>query len=245
MLRALDDGADWSAPLPSTDLVLLPAACYPLYPLLKGRLPEGGRLFDVLGTCFRHEPSDDPARMQSFHQHEFVHVGTPDTALAFRNRWLERSQEMMRDLGLRPDAEVANDPFFGRVGSMLAANQREERAQVRAAGNGLSPEERTAIVLVQLPSRPPHRPVRDHDRRRRRGALRLRGVRHRADRAGLSAATVWTAIAGRTTCETDLRLMKIRLLPVDAATSLRSELHGEDRGLDGDQLLRRSVDRIA
>ena len=72
-----------------------------------GELPEGGRLFDVLGTCFRREPSDDPARMQAFHMHEFVHVGTPESALAFRDRWLERSQEMMADLGLRAEPVVA------------------------------------------------------------------------------------------------------------------------------------------
>ena len=70
LLRTLEQGDDWSASLEPTDLVLLPAACYPVYPTLTGELPDGGRLFDVLGTCFRHEPSDDPARMQSFHQHE-------------------------------------------------------------------------------------------------------------------------------------------------------------------------------
>ena len=47
LLRELDEGADWSASLSPADLVLLPAACYPLYPMLEGELPEGGRLFDV------------------------------------------------------------------------------------------------------------------------------------------------------------------------------------------------------
>ena len=41
LLRDLDEGADWSAGLAPTDLVLLPAACYPLYPMLEGELPEG------------------------------------------------------------------------------------------------------------------------------------------------------------------------------------------------------------
>ncbi len=83
LLQKLDEGGDWAEGLAASDLVLLPAACYPLYPMLAGELPEGGRLFDVLGTCFRREPSDDPARMQSFHMHEFVHVGTPESALGF------------------------------------------------------------------------------------------------------------------------------------------------------------------
>jgi seryl-tRNA synthetase len=125
LMADLAAGADWASSLTPTNLVLLPAACYPIYPMVTGELPEGGRLFDVLGTCFRHEPSDDPARMQTFHQHEFVHVGTPESALAFRDAWLARSQQMMDELDLQIVADVANDPFFGRAGSMLAANQRD------------------------------------------------------------------------------------------------------------------------
>jgi len=146
LLRALDAGADWSAALTPADLVLLPAACYPLYPMLEGELPAGGRLFDVLGTCLRREPSDDPARMQAFHMHEFVHVGTPDSARAFRDSWLERSQQMMADLGLTAELDVANDPFFGRAGSMLAASQRERALKFELLATVSDRENPTAIV---------------------------------------------------------------------------------------------------
>ena len=146
LLRDLDAGADWSGALSPTDLVLLPAACYPLYPLLEGELPEGGRLFDVLGTCFRREPSDDPARMQAFHMHEFVHVGTPDSALSFRDGWLARSQQMMADLGLTAEPDIANDPFFGRAGAMLAANQRESALKFELLATVSDRENPTAIV---------------------------------------------------------------------------------------------------
>jgi len=146
LLRSVADGSDWSVPLAPTDLVLQPAACYPLYPMAGGALPEGGRLFDVLGTCFRHEPSDDPARMQAFHMHEFVHLGTPDSALAFRDRWLFRSQQMMDDLGLTVTPEIANDPFFGRAGSMLAASQRERALKFELLATVSSAERPTAIV---------------------------------------------------------------------------------------------------
>jgi len=124
LLRTVEQGGDWAAALSSTDAVLLPAACYPLYPMVSGALPEGGRVFDVLGTCFRHEPSADPARMQIFHQREYVHIGAPDRTLAFRDMWLERAVDLMRSLGIEADSVVANDPFFGRAGRMLAANQR-------------------------------------------------------------------------------------------------------------------------
>jgi seryl-tRNA synthetase len=140
------NGLDWAAQLTATDLVLLPAACYPVYPMVSGELPDGGRLFDVLGTCFRHEPSDDPARMQAFHQHEFVHIGTPESSLAFRDDWVGRSQQMMADLGLEVVADAANDPFFGRAGSMLAANQREHALKFELLATVSSEEQPTAIA---------------------------------------------------------------------------------------------------
>ena len=146
LLRRVEEGSDWTVPFTPTDLVLQPAACYPLYPMATGELPEGGRLFDVLGTCFRREPSDDPARMQAFHMHEFVHLGTPESALAFRDSWLTRSQQMMEDLGLQVGPEVANDPFFGRAGSMLAASQRERELKFELLATVGSAEFPTAIV---------------------------------------------------------------------------------------------------
>ncbi|MFI5238296.1 MAG: hypothetical protein ACHQQP_00675, partial [Gemmatimonadales bacterium] len=66
MLQMLESGADWTTHFHSTDLVLTPAACYPVYPMASGQLPANGRLFDVQSYCFRHEPSIDPARMQIF-----------------------------------------------------------------------------------------------------------------------------------------------------------------------------------
>jgi len=146
LLRRASDTSDWGAQLTQTDLVLLPAACYPIYPMVTGELPDGGRLFDVLGTCFRREPSEDPARMQAFHMHEFVHLGTPQSALAFRDDWLSRSQQLLADLGLQIVAEVANDPFFGRAGSMLAANQREHALKFELLAKVSSEEQPTAIA---------------------------------------------------------------------------------------------------
>jgi seryl-tRNA synthetase len=146
LLRDVADGAEWDAYFKQTDLVMLPAACYPLYPMATGELPPGGRLFDVLGTCFRKEPSDDPARMQAFQMHEFVHVGTPESTVAFRDDWLARQQQMMQDLGLQITVDVANDPFFGRAGSMLAANQRDNALKYELLATVSSEAEPTAIA---------------------------------------------------------------------------------------------------
>ena len=78
------------------------------------------------GWCFRREPSLDPARMQSFRQHDLVYVGDPDGARENRDRWLQLGAELLGSLGLIVETVVANDPFFGRVGRILAENQRSE-----------------------------------------------------------------------------------------------------------------------
>jgi len=126
ILRMVENGADWTTHFHNTDLVLTPAACYPLYPMAAGVLPRNGRLFNVQSYCFRFEPSDDPARMQIFRQHEYVRIGTAEHVSRFRELWLARSQVMLRAVGLDAQPEVANDPFFGRGGAMLAASQKEQ-----------------------------------------------------------------------------------------------------------------------
>ncbi|WP_426572112.1 amino acid--[acyl-carrier-protein] ligase [Aquihabitans sp. McL0605] len=146
LLQTIDQGGRWSDELEPTDLVLLPAACYPLYPMASGVLPEQGRVFDVLGLCFRNEPSLDPARMQSFHQREFVHLGSPERTLEFRNRWLERALEIFDELGLEVRAEVANDPFFGRAGRMLAVGQRAAALKYEVVATVADAEHPTAIT---------------------------------------------------------------------------------------------------
>jgi seryl-tRNA synthetase len=126
LLRRFEQGEDWAGLLTASDMTLCSAACHPLYPLLRGRLPSGGRRFEVFGHCFRHEPSLDPARMQAFRQHEFVYVGEPKGAASHRDLWLERSADLLSGIGLAVDKVIANDPFFGRGGRILASSQRAE-----------------------------------------------------------------------------------------------------------------------
>ena len=120
---------DWSEHQQMTDLTLMPAACYPVYPAVaeRGPLPDGGLFIDAGGSwVFRHEPSDDPARRQIFHQHELVRMGEPETVLAWRDEWSELGLTLLRALGLEAERDVANDPFFGRRGRLLARSQREQ-----------------------------------------------------------------------------------------------------------------------
>ena len=120
---------DWSEFQAMSDLVLLPAACYPVYPAVakRGPLPPGGVTIDVGGSyVFRNEPSGDPARLQMFHQREMVRIGEPEAVAEWRELWRDRAIELLHGIGLDAEFEVANDPFFGRSGRMMAASQREQ-----------------------------------------------------------------------------------------------------------------------
>lgn len=126
LLADRDAGLPWDGHLNSAGTMLVSAACHPSYGTLPAQLPDGGALMDIYGYCFRHEPAIDPARMQAFRMHEYVVVGTPDQAQNHRDSWVGHGMEVLAELGLDARPEAANDPFFGRVGKMLAANQRDE-----------------------------------------------------------------------------------------------------------------------
>lgn len=121
-------GVDWSDLLSPIDLALCPAACHGVYPLYAGHLlHHDGVVLEITSTCFRHEPSEDPARMQSFRQLEFVYLGDSTGAQAFRDSWLRRGQELLSSLGLNVEAVLANDPFFGRGSALMGQGQIDKK----------------------------------------------------------------------------------------------------------------------
>ena len=138
-------GEDWCAGLAPTDVMMTPAACYPLYPTAAGVLPDAGRLVDLRAFVFRHEPSTDPARMQIFRQREYVRLGSPQQALAHRDAWLERGERMLRALGLDVRPVVANDPFFGDAGRVMVATQREQTLKYELVAPIASEDRPTAV----------------------------------------------------------------------------------------------------
>jgi seryl-tRNA synthetase len=129
-IRAAAEQANgnWTSALSPADLVLTPAACYPLYPIAadRGRAAPGGSYYDVAADCFRHEPSHDLDRLQSFRMREYVCVGTAEDTDAFREGWIARAQELISALGLSHSIVPASDPFFGRTGQMMAVSQLQQ-----------------------------------------------------------------------------------------------------------------------
>jgi seryl-tRNA synthetase len=142
--RLHDAGADWTGMQLATDLVLTPAACYPVYPALAGRrdLSPGGTIIDAASWCFRREPSSDPGRQQMFRMHERIFIGAAEAATAFRAAWIERAQRLAAALALPHEIAAASDPFFGATGRFMARSQRE---------NGLKFE---LLILLAGPAGP-------------------------------------------------------------------------------------------
>src|SRR3954471_4302533 len=143
--RKAREGEDWEAMLQPTEVMLTPAACYPVYPNFSGLLPGKGRLITVTGWVFRHEPSDEPTRLQSFRMREFIRMGARDEVVAWRDAWLERGLALLRGLGLDAKSDVASDPFFGRTGRMMAAQQVEQRLKFEILVPVISEEAPTAV----------------------------------------------------------------------------------------------------
>ena len=121
-------GGTWTDGLQASDLVLAPAACYPVYPLAarRGSVPRGGLIFDVASDCFRREPSRELDRLQSFRMREFVFIGDAEAATAFRDAWKARAGDFADALGLTSRIDPASDPFFGRGGAMVGRFQVEQ-----------------------------------------------------------------------------------------------------------------------
>jgi hypothetical protein len=82
------------------DLALAPAACCYVYPTLTGTIPSAGRTIDIESWCYRSASSLNPMQMRAFRMREFVHAGTAEQVLGFRESWIERAQSLLDALYL-------------------------------------------------------------------------------------------------------------------------------------------------
>lgn len=149
LLAAIDAGEPWAPHLEPAETVLCSSICHPLYGTFAPEVPPEGLLVEASGLAFRHEPSPDPARMQSFRMYEFVRVGTPAQALAHRDEWRDRGAEALAALGIDVRVEVAHDPFFGRVGALLANSQEQAELKYEIVAD-LTGAGGTAIASANL-----------------------------------------------------------------------------------------------
>jgi len=145
LAETANSGGDWGSMLKMTGVTLNPAACYPLYPTIAGTLPAQGRLFSMFHWVYRHEPSREPTRMQSFRVREMVRAGTADQVVEWRDLWLQRGVDILTSLGLPAKSDVASDPFFGRGGKVLGQSQKEQRLKFEVLVPVISAENPTAL----------------------------------------------------------------------------------------------------
>ena len=174
-------GSNWTDALAASDLVLTPAACYPVYPIAaeRGNIPASGLKFDIASYCFRREATYESDRLQAFRMREFVCIGNPEQASEFRARWLSRATDIANRLGLPHTVAPASDPFFGRVGKLAAMMQIEQALKFEMLIPVNSEEQPTACMSFNC--------HREHFGEIwgttlgewRNGAYRLRRVRHR------------------------------------------------------------------
>jgi seryl-tRNA synthetase len=146
--RFVEDGVPWTSALSPADLVLAPAACYPVYPIAaaRGPVPQAGYVFDVAADCFRREPSTDIDRLQSFRMREYVRIGTQAQIQAFREAWIDRAKSLADMLALSYRIDLASDPFFGRGGQIVAASQLEQALKFELVVPVHSTEKPTACM---------------------------------------------------------------------------------------------------
>jgi seryl-tRNA synthetase len=77
---------------------------------------------------------------------EFIRLGTAAAVTSWRSSWMERGSALLESLGLPITLVVASDPFFGRVGRMLAATQREQELKFEIVVPVTSEERPTAVM---------------------------------------------------------------------------------------------------
>lgn len=123
----VEAGGAWQSAHEPTDLVMLPAACYPVYATMAGQTLDQPRTHHVSARCFRQEATSETGRLRSFRMVEFVTAGDAEHCARWRDRRLEQVADWLASLDLKVAVEDADDPFFGSARRLYQAAQRRQR----------------------------------------------------------------------------------------------------------------------
>jgi len=116
--------------LAESDLVLLPAGCYCVYPAYAGMRLDAAAELSIEATCFRQEAGAELGRLRSFRMREFVRLGTAEQCLIWRDDRLAAARDWLAELGLETESAVASDPFFGSGNRMMRMLQMERELKI-------------------------------------------------------------------------------------------------------------------
>ena len=98
-------------------MCLNPAACFPCYPTLAGKVYETGECHTWLGRVFRYESRNINGldRLYEFNVRELVFVGTEDYCRDVRTKALPIVEELAGMVDIDCSVQTATDPFFATV----------------------------------------------------------------------------------------------------------------------------------
>ncbi len=98
-------------------MCLNPAACFPCYPSLTGKVIEAGECYTWLGRVFRYESRNINGldRLYEFNVRELVFVGNEDYVRDCRRKALPIVEELAGYFDLDCQVQTATDPFFATV----------------------------------------------------------------------------------------------------------------------------------
>ncbi len=122
-------------------MCLNPAACFPCYPTLAGKVYETGECFTWMGRVFRYESRNINGldRLYEFNVRELVFVGTEDYVRGCRTKALPIIEELAGLIDIDCQVQTATDPFFATVSAAKkfwqAAQEVKNEIKIPALSN--------------------------------------------------------------------------------------------------------------
>jgi seryl-tRNA synthetase len=98
-------------------MCLNPAACFPCYPTLKGKVYVSGECYTWMGRVFRYESRNILGldRLYEFNVRELVFAGTEEFCRDVRKKALPVVEELASLVDIDCTVQTATDPFFATV----------------------------------------------------------------------------------------------------------------------------------